>query len=117
MVNGTDNHPQKGLTRGVLLGALEHSADRDSGACRARQPAPSCRTAAGRSPADAASWVTGRRARRPGAGPLHYQFKICALDQMLTLPSTATRLDVLKAIDGHIVGTHTHYAYIERLPQ
>ena len=53
----------------------------------------------------------------PGAGPLHYQFKIYALDQMLTLPSTATRADIMKAMDGHIVGTHTQYAFIERLPR
>ena len=36
---------------------------------------------------------------------------------MLTLPANATRLDVEKAMDGHIVGTHTNYAYIDRLPQ
>ena len=52
----------------------------------------------------------------PGAGPIHYQFKLYALDQMLTLPSTATRADVMKAMDGHIVGTSTYYGYFERIP-
>jgi Raf kinase inhibitor-like YbhB/YbcL family protein len=51
-----------------------------------------------------------------GAGPLHYQFKLYALDTMLTLPSSATRADVLKAMDGHIVGTTTYVASFERRP-
>jgi hypothetical protein len=49
-----------------------------------------------------------------GVGPLHYQFKIYALDQMLMLPATATRADIMKAMDGHIVGTHSYYAWLER---
>jgi len=52
-----------------------------------------------------------------GAGPLHYQFKIFALDQMLALPSTATREEVLRAMDGHIIGSHTYYGVIDRLPR
>ena len=52
-----------------------------------------------------------------GAGQLHYQFQLLALDQMLSLPSSATRLDVLKAVDGHIIGTSTYYATLERVPQ
>jgi hypothetical protein len=36
---------------------------------------------------------------------------------MLTLPANASRVDVRKAMDGHIVGTHTQYAYIDRLPR
>jgi phosphatidylethanolamine-binding protein (PEBP) family uncharacterized protein len=39
-----------------------------------------------------------------------------ALDQMLTLPADATRADVMKAIDGHIVGTSTYYSFLERTP-
>jgi Raf kinase inhibitor-like YbhB/YbcL family protein len=50
----------------------------------------------------------------PGVGPLHYEFKLFALDTMLTLPSSATREDVLKAIDGHIVGASVYYATMER---
>ena len=50
----------------------------------------------------------------PGVGALHYQFKLYALDQMLTLPANATREDVLNAIDGHIVGASSYYGTIER---
>ncbi len=53
----------------------------------------------------------------PGAGPIHYQFKLYALDQMLSLPSNATRDAVLQAMDGHIVGASTYYGVLERLPQ
>jgi Raf kinase inhibitor-like YbhB/YbcL family protein len=53
----------------------------------------------------------------PGAGPIHYQFKLYALDQMLPLPSDATRDAVLQAMDGHIVGASVYYGTLERMPQ
>ena len=53
----------------------------------------------------------------PGAGPIHYQFKLYALDQMLSLPSDATRDAVLKAMEGHIVGASVYYGTLERQPQ
>jgi Raf kinase inhibitor-like YbhB/YbcL family protein len=53
----------------------------------------------------------------PGAGPIHYQFKLYALDQMLPLPANATRDAVLQAMDGHIVGASAYYGTLERLPQ
>jgi Raf kinase inhibitor-like YbhB/YbcL family protein len=53
----------------------------------------------------------------PGAGPIHYQFKLYALDQMLSLPPDATRDAVLKAMDGHIVGASVYYGVLERSPQ
>lgn len=53
----------------------------------------------------------------PGVGELHYEFKLLALDTMLTLPSNAPREDVLKAIDGHIVGASVYYATMETMPQ
>jgi Raf kinase inhibitor-like YbhB/YbcL family protein len=41
----------------------------------------------------------------PAAGPdHHYTFELFALDTKLDLGADATRADVLKAIDGHIVG-------------
>ena len=52
----------------------------------------------------------------PGAGPIHYQFKLYALDQMLSLPSNATRDAVLQAMDGHIVGASVYYGVLERVP-
>jgi Raf kinase inhibitor-like YbhB/YbcL family protein len=45
-----------------------------------------------------------------GAGELHQEFKLFALDTMLTLPSNAIGEDVLKAIDGHILGVSVYYS-------
>jgi Raf kinase inhibitor-like YbhB/YbcL family protein len=53
----------------------------------------------------------------PGAGPIHYQFKLYALDQVLSLPSNAARDAVLQAMDGHIVGASVYYGVLERAPQ
>jgi Raf kinase inhibitor-like YbhB/YbcL family protein len=53
----------------------------------------------------------------PGAGPIHYQFKLYALDQMLSVPSDATRDAVLQAMDGHIIGASVYYGVLERLPK
>ena len=53
----------------------------------------------------------------PGAGPIHYQFKLYALDQMLSLPADATRDAVMQAMDGHIVGASVYYGTLERSPQ
>ena len=43
----------------------------------------------------------------PGAGPgpfHHYVFEFYALDTKLDLPANATRADLMKAMDGHVVG-------------
>jgi hypothetical protein len=43
----------------------------------------------------------------PGAGPgpfHHYIFEFYALDSKLDLPATTTREDLLKAMDGHVIG-------------
>ena len=53
----------------------------------------------------------------PGAGPIHYQYKLYALDQMVSLPSNATREAVLQAMEGHIVGASVYYGTLERAPQ
>jgi Raf kinase inhibitor-like YbhB/YbcL family protein len=46
----------------------------------------------------------GYRPPCPPAGPSHhYAFELFAVDQKLDSPETATRADVLKAIDGHIL--------------
>jgi Raf kinase inhibitor-like YbhB/YbcL family protein len=52
-----------------------------------------------------------------GAGPIHYQFKLYALDQMLSLPANATRDAVLQAMDGHVIGASVYYGVLERLPK
>ena len=47
--------------------------------------------------------IAGYRPPCPPAGPSHhYAFEVYAIDQPIDLPLTATRADVLKAIDGHI---------------
>ena len=53
----------------------------------------------------------------PGAGPIHYQFKLYALDEMLSLPADASRDAVLQAMDGHILRASVYYGVLERLPQ
>jgi Raf kinase inhibitor-like YbhB/YbcL family protein len=53
----------------------------------------------------------------PGAGPIHYQFKLYALDQMLSLPSNATRDAVMQAMEGHIIGASVYYGVLERVPR
>ena len=43
----------------------------------------------------------------PGAGPgpiHHYVFEFYALDTKLDLPANTTREDLLKAMDGHVIG-------------
>jgi hypothetical protein len=43
----------------------------------------------------------------PGAGPgpfHHYVFEFYALDAKLDLPATTTREDLLKAMEGHVIG-------------
>ena len=44
----------------------------------------------------------------PGATPHHYIFEIYALDTKLDLPAGSARADLLKAMDGHVVGKATY---------
>lgn len=53
----------------------------------------------------------------PGAGPIHYQFKLYALDARLDLPADASREAVFEAMDGHILRASVYYGTLERLPQ
>ena len=51
--------------------------------------------------------ITGYRPPCPpqnGPLPHHYAFDMFALDTKVDLPETATRADVMKAMDGHILG-------------
>jgi phosphatidylethanolamine-binding protein (PEBP) family uncharacterized protein len=44
----------------------------------------------------------------------HYAFELFALNEKLDLPATATRADVLKAMDGHIAEHATIVAPFNR---
>lgn len=44
----------------------------------------------------------------PGATPHHYIFEMYALDTKLDLPAGSTRADLMKAMDGHVIGKATY---------
>jgi len=50
----------------------------------------------------------------PGATPHHYIFELYALDQKLDLPAGSTRADLLKAMDGHVIGKATYVGIFGR---
>jgi hypothetical protein len=56
----------------------------------------------------------------PGAGPgpiHHYLFEFYALDTKLDLPANTTREDLLKAMDGHVIGKAAYYGRFHAPPQ
>jgi len=56
----------------------------------------------------------------PGAGPgpfHHYVFEFYALDTKLDLPATATRDDLLKAMEGHVIGKAAYTGRFHAQPQ
>jgi Raf kinase inhibitor-like YbhB/YbcL family protein len=56
----------------------------------------------------------------PGAGPgpfHHYVFEFYALDTKLDLPANTTREDLLKAMDGHIIGKAAYVGRFHAPPQ
>jgi Raf kinase inhibitor-like YbhB/YbcL family protein len=50
----------------------------------------------------------------PGGAPHHYIFELYALDQKLDIVAGATRADLLKAMDGHVLGKATYVAVFGR---
>lgn len=55
----------------------------------------------------------------PGAGPgpiHHYLFEFYALDTKLDLPANTSREDLLKAMDGHVIGKAAYYGRFHAPP-
>ena len=50
----------------------------------------------------------------PGGTPHHYIFELYALDQKLDIVTGATRADLLKAMDGHVIGKATYVGLFGR---
>ena len=50
----------------------------------------------------------------PGATPHHYIFEIYALDTKLDLAAGSARADLLKAMDGHVIGKATYVGMFGR---
>ena len=50
----------------------------------------------------------------PGATPHHYIFEIYALDTKLDLAAGSARADLLKAMDGHVIGKSTYVGLFGR---
>jgi Raf kinase inhibitor-like YbhB/YbcL family protein len=50
----------------------------------------------------------------PGATPHHYIFEIYALDSKLDLAAGSARMDLLKAMDGHVIGKATYVGVFGR---
>ena len=50
----------------------------------------------------------------PGATPHHYIFEIYALDAKVDLPAGSVRADLLKAMDGHVIGKSTYVGMFGR---
>ncbi|MBZ5576795.1 MAG: YbhB/YbcL family Raf kinase inhibitor-like protein [Acidobacteriia bacterium] len=56
----------------------------------------------------------------PGAGPgpfHHYVFEFYALDTKLNLPANTTREDLIKAMDGHVIGKAAYVGRFHAPPQ
>jgi len=50
----------------------------------------------------------------PAGKPHHYTFELYVLDTKLDLGADASRADVLKAMDGHIIGKAVYVGYFHQ---
>jgi Raf kinase inhibitor-like YbhB/YbcL family protein len=113
-LNGTDNHPNKGIDMEMFWVVYNI-------------PATATSISQGLKPGDlpdGSHQAKGQRDiqgyRAPcapaGVGRLHYLFNLFALDTKLDLPGGATEADIRKAMDGHILGSSINVAAFERMP-
>jgi Raf kinase inhibitor-like YbhB/YbcL family protein len=113
-LNGTDNHPNKGIDMEmfwVVYNIPGTATSVPQGLKPGDQADGSHQATGGRN-------IAGYRApcAPAGVGRLHYMFTLYALDTMLNLPGGATEADVKKAMDGHILGASINVAAFERQP-
>jgi len=113
-LNGTDNHPNKGIDMEMFWVVYNIPATATSipqGLKPGDLPDGSHQAAGQRN-------IAGYRApcAPAGVGRLHYMFTLYALDAALTLPGGATEADIKKAMDGHILGSSINVAAFERMP-
>jgi Raf kinase inhibitor-like YbhB/YbcL family protein len=111
-LNGTDNHPNKGIAMEMFWVVYNI-------------PATTTSIPKGLKPGDLPDGshqalrqgnIEGYRGpcAPAGVGRLHYLFNLFALDTTLTLPKGASEDDVRKAMDGHIIGSSINVASFER---
>ena len=111
-LNGTDNHPNKGIAMEMFWVVYNI-------------PATATSIPKGLKPGDLPDGshqalrqgnIEGYRApcAPAGVGRLHYLFNLFALDTTLTLPKGASEDDIRKAMDGHIIGSSVNVASFER---
>jgi Raf kinase inhibitor-like YbhB/YbcL family protein len=113
VMHGTDNHPAKGMADEmfwVLWNVPANVTQLPEGLPASPQlPDGSMQAKGGRN-------LIGYRAPCPpaGSGPHHYVFDLYAVDQKLDLTPEANRADVMKAIDGHILGASVYVGVFQQ---